>query len=105
MKQPESARARRDAWQDVIQRQEKSGLSVRVFCGQHGVREPAFYQWRKRLAGDERLRFALVETNKMGQPQQLALELALTTGERLQIPAGVDAATLRTVLAALRERA
>ncbi|MBK5291017.1 MAG: hypothetical protein JJE04_04885 [Acidobacteriia bacterium] len=47
MKQPESARARRDAWQDIIQRQKKSGLPARVFCGQHGVREPSFYQWRK----------------------------------------------------------
>jgi len=33
---------------------------------------------------------------------ETALELLLATGERLRIGAGVDAATLRTVLEALR---
>ena len=33
---------------------------------------------------------------------EAALELVLTTGERLRISAGVDAATLRIVLDALR---
>ena len=40
------------------------------------------------------------------QPQEpageAALELVLATGERLRISAGVDAATLRTVLDVLR---
>ena len=33
---------------------------------------------------------------------EVALELVLATGERLRISAGVDAATLRTVLDVLR---
>jgi len=44
------------------------------------------------------VRFALVETDA----SQEALELLWPTGERLRITAGVDLATLRTVLAALR---
>lgn len=36
-------------WQDVLKRQARSGLSIRAFCGQEGVSEPSFYQWRRRL--------------------------------------------------------
>jgi hypothetical protein len=39
---------------------------------------------------------------RQGSASEAALELMLTTGERLRIGAGVDTATLRTVLDALR---
>ena len=48
------------------------------------------------------MRFALVEAEPRGTAAQAALELVLTTGEQLRISAGVDAATLRQVLEALR---
>ena len=88
----------------MIQQQEKSGLSVRIFCQQRGVSDQLFYWWRKRLAAREPVRFALVETEELKQQGGSGLELWLSGGERLQIAAGVDAATLRTVLAVLRER-
>jgi hypothetical protein len=50
------------------------------------------------------VRFALVETQEVNQQGRAALELSLSNGELLQIAAGVDAGTLRTVLAVLRER-
>ena len=58
----------------------------------------SFYAWRRRLAENVPVSFALVET---GATQE-ALELLWPTGERLRITAGVDLATLRTVLAAMR---
>ena len=50
------------------------------------------------------MRFALVERSTRWQDRttEAALELVLATGERLRIGAGVDAASLRTVLDALR---
>jgi hypothetical protein len=51
------------------------------------------------------VRFALVETPGTAAPattNHAAIELTLATGERLRISAGVDEATVRTVLAALR---
>jgi hypothetical protein len=50
------------------------------------------------------MRFALVETvgTQREPAAEAALELVLTTGERLRIGAGVDPATLRKVLEALR---
>jgi len=50
------------------------------------------------------VRFALVDRSPRRQESaaEAALELVLATGERLRISAGVDAATLRTVLDVLR---
>jgi len=58
-------------------------------------------QWRERQGP---VRFALVERGAMRQEPapEASLELVLATGERLRIGAGVEAATLRTVLDALR---
>jgi hypothetical protein len=72
------------------------------------VSEPSFYSWRKRLTvTSEPVRFALVDagasvTNSLASS---FVELILVSGDRLRIPAGADAATLRTVLSVLRERA
>jgi hypothetical protein len=46
-----------------------------------------------------------VEAGASGTKDQAAIELFLATGDRLRIPPGADAATLRTVLTVLRERA
>jgi len=59
------------------------------------LRECSFYAWRM---------FALVERSARRQnpATEAVLELVLTTGARLRIGTGVDAATLRTVLDVLR---
>jgi len=36
-------------WRRTVRRQRRSGLSVRAFCQKHGVRETAFYFWRREL--------------------------------------------------------
>ena len=50
------------------------------------------------------MRFALVERSvrRPKSTAEAALELLLTTGERLRIGTGVDTATLRAVLDVLR---
>lgn len=39
-------------WQDLVNRQPRSGLSIREFCVQEGVSEPSFFGWRKKLRGE-----------------------------------------------------
>jgi hypothetical protein len=94
-----------DQWRERIAEQESSGMSARQFCKERGFSEPCFYSWRKRLRRREPpVRFALVERGPA--PREFAmeagLELVMVSGERLRIAAGVDAATLRVVLEALR---
>jgi hypothetical protein len=48
------------------------------------------------------VKFALVETTQ-GAPTVAVLEVILTSGERLRIVPGIDAATLRLVLSVLHE--
>ena len=93
-----------EEWAERIAAQQLSGTSVKQFCKDQGLTEYSFYAWRKRLQKKEPVRFALVDRRAARQEpaREAALELVLTTGERLRIGAGVDSATLRTVLDALR---
>lgn len=92
-------------WAELVRQQRQSGLSVTAFCRQHGFSDQTFYNWRKRLAGSEPVKFALVAADATAAVEQLPIELFLVSGDRLRIAAGADAATLRTVLDVLRERA
>lgn len=106
MKAPDNQkRLRGEYWQELISQQEQSGLTVHAFCEQRGVTEASFYGWRKQLRGGAPVEFALVEAKGSGLKSKVLVELVLVTGERVQIPPGADAATLRMVLGVLRERA
>ena len=95
-----AANPKADEWAERIAAQQRSGLSVKQFCRERGVTECSFYAWRKRLQESGPVRFALVE--RSARRQEAILELVLAGGERLRIGAGVDTATLRTVLDVLR---
>ena len=95
--------ARREVWRELIAKQQQSSLSVRAFCPRHGTSEYSFYHWRKRLADELPMKFALVETSRSAPAGVAALELVLVSGERLRIAPGIDDATLRLVLSVLRE--
>jgi len=72
-------------WQELIRQQEQSKLSVSAFCRQHGFSDQSFYNWRKRLAADKPVRFALVDAGSSGADQFAPLELILASGDRLRI--------------------
>ena len=101
-----NADERESHWRQIIARQEESGLSVLAFCRQEELSAYALYSWRRRFARRSRVKFAMVEVSPETRSTNAnaGLELVLAGGERLQIFAGVDVTTLRTVLAALRER-
>ena len=98
------ANPKADEWAERIAAQRRSGISVKQFCREQGLTECSFYAWRKRLQERGPVRFALVERSARRQDRttEAVLELVLATGARLRIGSGVDAATLRTVLDALR---
>ena len=104
MREERPAIPKTDEWAERVAAQQRSGISVKQFCKEQGLTEYSFYAWRRRLQKKEPVRFALVDRRAARQEwaTEAALELVLATGERLRIGAGVDAATLRTVLEALR---
>ena len=100
-----TANPKADEWAERIAAQQRSGISVKQFCKERGLTEYSFYAWRKRLAGNRAgtVRFGgKARARGRSGAAETVLELVLATGERLRIGAGVDAATLRTVLDALR---
>jgi hypothetical protein len=93
-------------WRMAIETWQSSGLSVRQFCKQEGLPEPAFYSWRKKLIGDNtesenQDASPFIEVS-MPRSNSAAVELLLTSGNTLRIPAGVDTATLSTILSVAR---
>jgi hypothetical protein len=94
---------RRELWRQLIAQQQQSGVSVRAFCQQRRTSEYSFYQWRKRLAQQLPVRFALVETSRSAAAGVAAVEVMLASGERLRIAPGTDSDTLRMVLSVLHE--
>jgi hypothetical protein len=91
-----------ELWRQRIAQQESSGQSIRAYCRGRGLKEPAFYWWRQRLRKQNApVRFALVETRAAAET--VFLELILASGDRLRIPH--DAATLKLVLAVVRQQA
>jgi hypothetical protein len=93
---------KREYWSRLIAEQEASGQKARPFCRERGVAEHSFYQWRKRLSQHPTVRFAVLETKLPAAEMPAALELVLSSGERLRIGVDVDGATLRMVLDAVR---
>ena len=47
-----SGRRSRREWQSLLERAERSPLSVTAFCATQGVSTASFYLWRKRLGAD-----------------------------------------------------
>jgi len=95
-------------WQMAIETWRSSGLSIRNFCKQEGLSEPAFYSWRKRLTKSQK-------ADQEGSPPepfiQVSLpkekagsfELAFASGHTLRISSDVDSQVLAGVLSALKQ--
>ena len=92
-------------WRARIAEQERSGLSVKQFCKERGLTAWSFYDWRKRLRESAApVRFALVERRSGSSKPATSgdVEIVFASGEQLRIRCGVDGATLRMVIEALR---
>src|SRR5436305_11536166 len=93
-------------WQRWIAQWRTSGLSVRDFCARHGLATPHFYAWRRRLQrrAVEQGPFLPVQVVAATPPPPASsLEVVLADGAVVRVPAGFDAATLRQLMAVLRE--
>jgi transposase-like protein len=103
--------SKQSRWLDLVQRWQRSDLSVRDFCQQHQLTEANFYSWRREL----RKRGFLVEpTEPQPTPTFIpvtveaepARGIELLVGNHvLRVHAGFDAGLLLELLRLLEERA
>jgi hypothetical protein len=109
-------------WRRVLRQWQRSGLTGRDFCAQHGLQESSFYAWRRAIARRDQQQRPLVTTTtepplSLARPAPVFLQLALpdgaalppvievvvATGRRLRVSPGVDADLLRQLLRLVEE--
>jgi transposase-like protein len=99
-------------WRRTLRQWQRSGLSVRAFCAEHGLAEPSFYSWRRIIAQrDRQLAPVPVDDAPVFVPLrvidassgQVALEVVLDRGRVVRVLRGFDADMLRQLLAVLEE--
>jgi hypothetical protein len=97
---------RQQFWTEHITNQLATGQSVRAYCRQQSLAEHSFYSWRRRLRSEPAtpnpVRFAVLDAAGIGA-QAAAIRIQLATGDRIEITPGADQATLRMVIALLRQ--
>lgn len=88
-------------WLDLVERWQRSNLSVREFCRRHQLSEPSFYSWRRVLrerglldqptAGAQAQTPAFVKLTLPAQAVPSSV-IEVVLGRRvLRVPAGFDA--------------
>jgi hypothetical protein len=100
--------AKEQSWRQLMQRWQRSGLSVRAFCQRQRLAVPSFYAWRRTLRQRDRLAdqvpavtFIPVQVRHDDSAPRPPLEVLLANGRCLRIPHGYDADHLRDVLLTL----
>ena len=114
------------SWRKLLQDQSRSGLSVRAFCEERGLRQHAFYFWRREVQRRDAERSTL-KSSQSGpvrrsvlQPQAFAritvsdagigssapaIEIVLGSGICLRLRENFDPKMLADVLAVLEKPA
>jgi hypothetical protein len=112
-------------WREVLRRQGKSGRSVREFCRGEGLKESAFYFWKRTIAERDREKSSSGRKPKtrrrarVGQRRKATvaatfmplsivgetprLEIVAPDGWQVRVPDGINAQTLSDAIAALRQ--
>jgi transposase len=113
--------AREKFWRRTIRDQQRSGLSVRDFCGRQGLKDWTFRWWRQELARRDQgtsittesvqtptaqvfLPVRVVDQEAVSPPPAPPIEIVLPTGLIVRAPYGFDPRTLGHVLAVLEGR-
>lgn len=99
---------REQFWRQLIRDQRRSGSSIKAFCRSHGVSEPSFFAWRKKLALSKRAErqadFVAVRVAPEPIVRSANIEIVLERGRTIRVVPGFDRQVLRDVLAVLEEQ-
>jgi hypothetical protein len=101
-------------WQEAIAMQQSSGLNIRQFCRNEGLKEAMFYAWRKKFCDMPDDKSAISYQNHQSQassfievnmpnPPAEPLILEITGLGSLKIIPGFDISVLKQVLKVIKE--
>lgn len=97
--------AREQFWREAVAAWEKSGQSIRAFCSRRGLSEPSFYNWKRSLRERDRFQSPAPQGPRLVPVRVVpgaVVEVVLPTGLIVRVPGGAEAATVATLIAALR---
>ena len=102
-KQTHRARPRRDYWQEQVQKQEESGLSVAAYCRETGVSAERLYKWNRRLKSEqEAKRFVELPPSIPIPCIDESYELHIRPVPHIRIGSCFNPETLKRLIAVLR---
>lgn len=95
---------RMEQWRQIIQDCQKSGLSNKAYCEQHGISEKTYYYWLRKVRRSvmERTVPQIMELEAEGEGRQEALYIRYR-GAELTLPAGTDIEAIAAILRSLQQ--
>src|SRR5271170_6366050 len=90
----------RHKWEEIVQRQRASGLSVAAFCRREEIAAASFYYWKRRLTNAGAPVFVEAKVVETPPPSNV-ITIRLRGGRRLMVRPGVDRELLAEVVAVL----
>jgi len=94
-------------WRGLLADFKRSGMSVRAFCAARGISEASLYSWRSELARrDQRVSKSSTPTFvPVTIVASAAIEVVLSTGVIVRVPAGADGDLAARLIDALASHA
>jgi transposase-like protein len=93
-------------WAVLVEQWEGSGTTMREFCARHGVQHSTFAWWRHELSRRKRKNTGTIELVEIAVPgsgaSERVIEVVLSNGIRLRVPAGFERRALEELLAVVR---
>jgi hypothetical protein len=94
-----------DEWRQIIDGQRASGLTVAAYCRDRGIKDSAFYAWKRRLHQPAKLKRpskpAFVEVTPPSIQKAGTIEVCLRGERRLLVRRGFDRDLLIELVRAL----
>jgi len=83
-----------EEWRQIIDGQQASGLTVAAYCRDRGIKDSAFYAWKRRLRSSRKRNRSsapvFVEVKSAKTPASEAIEICLRGERRLLVRRGYD---------------
>jgi transposase-like protein len=98
-----------DEWRQIIDGQQSSGLTITAYCRDRGIKDSAFYAWKRRLRSPAKSNrssapvFVEVKPPKASAPN--AIEVCLSGERRLLVRRGFDPELLMDLVRTLQATA
>lgn len=95
---------RMEQWRQIIQECQKSGLSNKAYCEQHGISEKTYYYWLRKLrtAAMERAAPQIMEVEPEQEERIEGLYIQYR-GAEVTLPAGTDIEVIAAILRSLQQ--